>query len=152
MLQSRELFRLRSVCGHFSDNIKTVWCQVVKDEMMEQVASLDLLYEKETTAKLLEFKLKYLVSYAQLMHNYFIHMNWAEMVSELLATNDIRGKKLMLIVASVVGPNLISYPSTIEAISEADTGFAEEYLLSETFKEKFESICKMDSIPEVSLA
>ena len=110
MLQSRELFRLRSVCGHFSDNIKTVWCQVVKDEMMEQVASLDLLYEKETTAKLLEFKLKYLVSYAQLMHNYFIHMNWAEMVSELLATNDVRGKKLMLIVASVVGPNLISYP------------------------------------------
>jgi hypothetical protein len=44
------------------------------------------------------------------MHNYFIHMNWAEMVSELLTTNDVRGKKLMLIVASVVGPNLISYP------------------------------------------
>jgi len=98
--------------------------------MMEQVASLDLLYEKETTAKLLEFKLKYLVSYAQLMHNYFLHMNWNEMVSELLATNDIRGKKLMVIVASMVGPNLISYPQTIEDISDSDMGFAEEYLLS----------------------
>lgn len=51
--------------------------------MLEQVKSLDLLYEKETTAKLLEFKLKYLVSYAQLMHNYFLHMNFAEIVSEL---------------------------------------------------------------------
>ncbi len=78
--------------------------------MMEQVHSLDLLYEKETTAKLLEFKLKYLVSYAQLMHNYFIHMNWTEMVTELLATSDVRARKLMLIVASVVGPNLIAYP------------------------------------------
>ena len=78
--------------------------------MMEQVHSLDLLYEKETTAKLLEFKLKYLVSYAQLMHNYFIHMNWTDMVAELLATSDVRARKLMLIVASVVGPNLITYP------------------------------------------
>ena len=78
--------------------------------MMEHVHSLDLLYEKETTAKLLEFKLKYLVSYAQLMHNYFIHMNWTDMVAELLATSDVRARKLMLIVASVVGPNLITYP------------------------------------------
>jgi len=44
------------------------------------------------------------------MHNYFLHMNWTDMVSELMATNDVRAKKLMVIVASVVGPNLISYP------------------------------------------
>lgn len=56
--------------------MKTVWCSVVKTEMLEQVQSLDLLYEKETTGKLLEFKLKYLVSYAELMRNYFIHMNF----------------------------------------------------------------------------
>jgi len=37
-----------------------------------------LLYEKETTGKLLEFKLKYLVSYAELMRNYFIHMNFTD--------------------------------------------------------------------------
>ena len=67
LMTSRELFRVRGVCSDWSDQVKGIWCQVVKDEMLEQVHSLDLLYEKETTAKLLEFKLKYLVSYATLM-------------------------------------------------------------------------------------
>lgn len=64
LFTSKELFKLRLVCGEWNDLIKTIWCQVVKEEMLEQVQNLDLLYEKETTSKLLEFKLKYLVSYA----------------------------------------------------------------------------------------
>lgn len=32
---AKELFMLRGVCGEFSDSIKTVWCQTVKDEMLE---------------------------------------------------------------------------------------------------------------------
>ena len=46
--------------------------------------SLDLLYERETTSKLLEFKLKYLVSYATLMRNYFLHMNFEDIVQDLV--------------------------------------------------------------------
>jgi len=84
LFSSRELFALRGVCGEFSDMTKQVWCQVVKFEMLQQVQSLDLLYEKETTGKLLEFKLKYLVSYAQLMRNYFMHMNFVDMIAALL--------------------------------------------------------------------
>ena len=91
LLTSRELFRIRGVCADWSDTVKGIWCQVVKDEMLEQVHSLDLLYEKETTAKLLEFKLKYLVSYATLMSNYFSHMNFVDIVAELLSLNDPRG-------------------------------------------------------------
>ena len=91
LLTSRELFRIRGVCADWSDTVKGIWCQVVKDEMLEQVHSLDLLYEKETTAKLLEFKLKYLVSYATLMNNYFSHMNFEDIVAELLSLNDPRG-------------------------------------------------------------
>jgi hypothetical protein len=34
---SRELFRIRPVCTEWSDLIKVIWCQVVKDEMLEQV-------------------------------------------------------------------------------------------------------------------
>jgi hypothetical protein len=48
------------------------------------VHSLDLLYERETTSKLLEFKLKYLVSYATLMRNYFLHMNFEDIVYDLV--------------------------------------------------------------------
>ena len=119
--------------------------------MLEQVHSLDLLYEKETTGKLLEFKLKYLVSYSQLMRNYFLHMNFAEIIIELKGTGDIRARQLMLIAASVVGPNMIAYPSTLEAIIEQELDFAEAFLGSEDFRNKFELICQMDSIPEVSL-
>ena len=72
--------------------------------MLEQVHSLDLLYEKETTSKLLEFKLKYLVSYATLMNNYFIHMNFDDIVGELVSLNDERGRYLILIAANIVGP------------------------------------------------
>jgi len=88
LLSSRELFKIRGVCSDWSDSVKSVWCQVVKDEMLEQVHSLDLLYEKETTSKLLEFKLKYLVSYATLMNNYFAHMNFDDIVAELLSLED----------------------------------------------------------------
>lgn len=54
--------------------------------------SLDLLYEKETTGKLLEFKLKYLVSYAELMRNYFVHMNFQDILNELKGTDDVRAR------------------------------------------------------------
>ena len=62
------------------------------------------MYEKETTAKLLEFKLKYLVSYATLMQNYFSHMNFSDIVGELMSLDDPRALKLMLIASMVVGP------------------------------------------------
>ena len=32
---SKELFRLRQICTEWSDLIKVIWCQVVKDEMLE---------------------------------------------------------------------------------------------------------------------
>jgi hypothetical protein len=35
LLTSRELFKVRAVCSDWSDQIKGIWCQVVKDEMLE---------------------------------------------------------------------------------------------------------------------
>jgi hypothetical protein len=107
---SLELFKLRGVCGDWSDAVKQVWCQTVKEEMLEQVHSLDLLYERETTSKLLEFKLKYLVSYATLMRNYFLHMNFENMVHDLMnnqredATITLRGRQLLVITCMIVSP------------------------------------------------
>ena len=119
LLTSRELFKIRAVCSDWSDQVKGVWCQVVKDEMLERVHSLDLLYEKETTAKLLEFKLKYLVSYATLMNNYFSHMNFTDISTELANTEDIRGKQLMMIAAMVVGPKEHVSPSSHIIITQS---------------------------------
>lgn len=78
--------------------------------MLEQVHNLDLLYEKETTTKLLEFKMKYLVSYAQLMRNYFVNIVFSDIVAELdsfdiLPENtdlNFLGHKLMIVVCLIV--------------------------------------------------
>ena len=32
---SKELFKMRGVCTDWSDSIKAIWCQVVKNEMLE---------------------------------------------------------------------------------------------------------------------
>ena len=104
---SRELFKLRGVCTDWSDSVKTIWCQVVKNEMLEQAHSLDLLYEKETTSNLLEFKLKYLVSYATLMTNYFVHINLEDIIADLVSLEDKRGRYLILIATNIVGPKIM---------------------------------------------
>jgi hypothetical protein len=44
------------------------------------------------------------------------------------------------------------YPETIAAISPEELDFAEEFINSDLFREKFNHICQMDSIPEVTLA
>ena len=32
---SKELFKLRAVCGEWSDAVKQIWCHTVKEEMLE---------------------------------------------------------------------------------------------------------------------
>jgi len=122
------MFKLRGVCGEWSDSIKIIWCQVVKEEMLEQVHSLDLIYEKETTAKLMEFKVKYLVSYATLMRNYFIHMNFDEIVQDL---ENRDSKAIIVITCMIVAPKAMSYPSKAEEITEEHLKQASEYMLSD---------------------
>jgi len=142
---------LRGVCGEWSDSIKIMWCHVVKEEMLEQVHSLDLLYEKETTAKLLEFKIKYLVSYATLMRNYFIHMNFEEIIADLMSRDEQRGKQILVVACMIVAPNDLSYPNSVESISEEHINNAIQFLQTERFRHMFTLMCQMDAIPEISL-
>ena len=82
-----------------------------------------MLYEKETTSKILEFKMKYLVSYAQLMRNYFMNMVFSEICQELVNIDqnpeniDLEnlGSKLILIVNMIVCPKTFDpMPQTVE--------------------------------------
>ena len=66
-MTARDLFKIRAVYSNWADYIKGSWCEIVKNEMLEQVQSLDLLYKKEETASQIELKSKYLVSFATLM-------------------------------------------------------------------------------------
>jgi hypothetical protein len=53
---------------------------------------------------LLEFKIKYLVSYATLMRNYFLHMNFEDIVTDLFYRDDQRGKQILLVACMIVAP------------------------------------------------
>jgi len=58
---------------------------------------------------LLEFKLKYLVSYAQLMRNYFVNMVFTDIVAELQRIDteqeNLLGHKMMSITVMLVLPD-----------------------------------------------
>jgi hypothetical protein len=62
------------------------------------------------------------------MRNYFIHMNFSDICTVLKATNDVRGRQLILICANIVGPTQIVYPETIATISPEELDFAEEFV------------------------
>jgi len=44
---SKELFMFRGVCGAWLDSVRMTWCKVVKDEILDQVQSLEFMYEKK---------------------------------------------------------------------------------------------------------
>ena len=127
--------------------------------MLEQVQNLDLLYEKETTAKLLEFKLKYLVSYAQLMRNYFVNMVFADIQSELVRIDEAEenvdlnklGSKMIVITCMIVSPNSLGELATASDITADHIIKAKELMLSDPFKESFRNMCGMDVIPEITI-
>lgn len=160
LFSSRELFKLRLVSTEWCDLIKTIWCQVVKEEMLAQVQNLDLLYEKETTSKILEFKMKYLVSYAQLMRNYFVNMVFSDISQELKNVDEAPenadlenlGAKLILIVHLIVLPNKLDpSPETVAQITADHLKEAMEAVQTPEFQEKFRGMCQMDVIPDVTL-
>jgi len=82
-LSSKSLFVLRLVCTDWKEHVRNVWCQVVKEEMVEQLHSFDLVYEKETLEKTLAFKLRYLRSYATLMQKYFLHIRLSDLIARM---------------------------------------------------------------------
>ena len=59
------------------------------------------------------------------MRNYFMHMNFVDMVAALQGTNDVRGRQLMVICANVVGPNETQFPQTIAEMNDEIYVYAE---------------------------
>ena len=47
----------------------------------------------------------------------------------------------MLICANVVGPTEIIYPITIQGMQDENYTFAEQFLASDGFRQKFNHIC-----------
>ena len=65
----------------------------------------------------MEFKIKYLCSYAALMRNYFIHMNMTDIANELMSKNKRDALMIILIACKFVEPDL-DVPNTVDEVSD----------------------------------
>ena len=52
------------------------------------------------------------------MQNYFTHMNFTDIVAELLGKEDIRAQQIMLIACLIVSPTHILFPTSVADITE----------------------------------
>lgn len=68
----------------------------------------------------MEFKFKYLCSYAHLMKNYFLELNFGDLVEQIIQTGDRRGLIVILITAMVVEPRNVSVSKSNPSIVHAN--------------------------------
>ena len=91
-LDSRELFfNVRPVCLEWANIMKNLWCNKIKEEMIDQVKTIDLIYEKEVITKTYEFKVEYLFNYRNLLTLYNNNTNVISLIKIQLdesATNE----------------------------------------------------------------
>jgi hypothetical protein len=100
---------------------------------------------------MLDVKARHLVAYAQLMMSYLQHMRFSQIVDELLLVEDERVKYLLYICAFIVAPKESNYAHRLQDITPEQLQWCTEFIKSDTFKVKFQDVCQIDSIPEVSL-
>lgn len=107
-LNSYEIFRLRSLSHNWDELVRVSWADVVKNEMAIQMSNMDILCEKNTTTKLLEFKLRYMMSYATLMQRYFNHMTLPA-ISAASRHADPELKLIMLLACTLLCSHISSW-------------------------------------------
>ena len=126
---------------------------------MNQVQNAEWTHERNTIAKLLEFKLKYLVSYSQLMRNYYLNMVLSDIAPELKRIDELPENQDLdsLGVRLLVAACLIAIPTKVRAlcfatdITESDRVRAYEMITSEEFKEGFKNLSMSNYLPSYTL-
>ena len=68
-------FKMRLVHPDFQEIVKSTWCNIIKEEMCNQLKNLTFLYEKDALTKAYEFKLQYLLNYRNLLLLYNMNSN-----------------------------------------------------------------------------
>lgn len=60
-------FTVRGTHSYLHEIVKSTWCNIIKEEMCNQLKNLTFLYEKDALTKAYEFKLQYLINYRNLL-------------------------------------------------------------------------------------
>ena len=73
-LSWKELFfTVRGTHSYLHEIVKSTWCNIIKEEMCNQLKNLTFLYEKDALTKAYEFKYQYLINYRNLLLVYNIN-------------------------------------------------------------------------------
>ncbi len=90
-LNSKDLFfTVRPVCTEWYDLMKSIWCNKLKEEMIDHVKTIDFLYEKEVLTKTYEFKLEYLYNYKNLLMLYNSNLNIISVIGSSFQETDLQ--------------------------------------------------------------
>lgn len=110
-LDSKDLFYgVRQVSTEWLNMMKNLWCTKIKEEMLDQVKTIDFIYEKEVITKTFEFKCEYLLNYKNLLTLYNSNTNIFAIVKNQIQTdfnNELR--PLLNILFEFVGLNEAKY-------------------------------------------
>ena len=104
-LSWKELFfTVRGAHSYLHEIVKSTWCNIIKEEMCNQLKNLTFLYEKDALTKAYEFKFQYLINYRNLLLVYNLN---ADILSILLTSidfiDDINVFKLIATFFGILG-------------------------------------------------
>ena len=146
-LSWKELFfKVRGTHSYLHEIVKSTWCNIIKEEMCNQLKNLTFLYEKDALSKAYEFKLQYLINYRNLLLVYNLNANILNILEKCL--DYIGDENVFKLLATFFG--ILGQEECLNVLFEENTDVETrknrviEMLHSEQLKEDFKS--KMDII------
>lgn len=139
-------FRVRGTHSYLHEIVKSTWCNIIKEEMCNQLKNLTFLYEKDALSKAYEFKLQYLINYRNLLLVYNLNANILNILEKCLDHTD--DENVFKLLATFFG--ILGQEECLNVLFEDNTDIENrkniliEMLHSEQLKEDFKN--KMDII------
>ena len=150
-LSWKELFfTVRGAHSYLHEIVKSTWCNIIKEEMCNQLKNITFLYEKDALTKAYEFKFQYLINYRNLLLVYNLN---ADILSILLVSiefiEDINVFKLLATFFGILGQEQclnILFEENME--NETKKVKLKEIIRTEELVEDFKT--KMDIILDIN--
>ena len=97
-------FAVRGTHSYLYEIVKSTWCNIIKEEMCNQLKNLTFLYEKDALTKAYEFKYQYLLNYRNLLLVYNLNADILAVLSvSLQFMGDNNGFKLLATFFGLLG-------------------------------------------------
>eukprot|EP00340_Litonotus_pictus_P005549 CAMPEP_0170527818 /NCGR_PEP_ID=MMETSP0209-20121228/13299_1 /TAXON_ID=665100 ORGANISM="Litonotus pictus, Strain P1" /NCGR_SAMPLE_ID=MMETSP0209 /ASSEMBLY_ACC=CAM_ASM_000301 /LENGTH=614 /DNA_ID=CAMNT_0010818613 /DNA_START=98 /DNA_END=1942 /DNA_ORIENTATION=+ len=129
--------------------MKNIWCSKIKEEMLDQVKTIDFIYEKEVLSKTYEFKLEYLFNYRNLLTLYNANTNVIGLIKVQIQESYTNPEfvKLLNLFFDFVSLNEAQYLLLAEDI-DGLVLFLSNEVNSNTYKTKFQEMIDVEHFHE----